>query len=1146
MADLPRLPGIPSITPVKDQTIANILTPMRESIQILSTAIYGGMFPNGQTVTGGGNSAFIGGVGVTTVSTYDPYTDYTPPPAPTNFLASGALLTVILDWDKPTYANHAYTEVWRASVNALGAATLIGSTTAAVYSDTVGNGSTYYYWIRHLSKANVTGPYNASAGTAGKTAPDPAYLLSVLSGSLTTSQLATDLNTRIKLIDAPSTTVGSVNARINVVQSQVNDLLNIPAYSSGATYTTGQQVTYNGGLYVAKSSTTGHAPTDTTYWTKLGDYTSLGDAVAANTTAIANLGTDLGTEVTNRSTLASQLRGNYTGTDITLISSGLIYEERQARSSAVSAIATDVSTLSASLNTKSTVYAQTTAPATANIGDLWMDLNYSYVPDYYSADYSIKSNRLYRWNGTAWIEALDYGFADTFATINIEKIARVTADNAMATQITTLFANANTNAAAISTESTTRANADSSLATQITTLTSRLGPSGDVGSAIIQSQSTATTGVVNAATAQTTADAKVKTFFQGTAPTASTIGDIWVDSANSNLIKRWSGSAWAAADDLRIGATATTVSTLSTTVAGHTTSISTNTTSINGLRGSYSVKIDNNGVMTGFGLTSDIVDGGAITSKFLISANQFAVIAPGATAGDPSSVPFAVLTTAQTINGVAFEAGVYIDGASIVDGTIKNAKIGSGAIDDTKISDMSAAKIKVGFLSPDRIDANSITADKIGTGTLSASTNIYVGGTNTNAPLVLTGGGEIISNGSNGDKARFYSGNVEIYKNVPNVGSVVYKALSRAEFGVADNSTVVTIPGYFKSQPKVIVSPSNISLFKASYSGQDQSLQCAANNIAETSAGSMVWQFTPVATLSLAANTGSTVVNQASGNQTSSWYSSEYVTPSNTATITPSVTLTSNRGNGSSNYYYRSVRWRVEYWNGSSWVVDPTWTTSDIGASTTNSVTTTKTFSFPSSTAWRFRIYCEAYDTNGTVFGSTAYEYATDTVTRADTVYFATYTGNTPSGSYAPSYSVPSGWTVTSVAWTYHYTFEMRGGDGATGGLATLAMPGTNISASHVYVGGYGAGYYGELKSGTNVLGTVTNSSLAFGVSVSAGTGAYSYVYMLDNKAVITRRRPIANSTTANNNYQFNSYAYALTSAQVLASGSLNWIALGD
>ena len=1137
MADLPRLPGIPSITPVKDQTIANILTPMRESIQILGTAIYGGMFPNGQTVTGGGNSAFIGGVGVTTVSTYDPYTDYTPPPAPTNFLASGALVTVILDWDKPTYANHAYTEIWRASVNALGAAELIGSTTAAVYSDTVGNGSTYYYWIRHLSKANVTGPYNASAGTAGKTAPDPAYLLSVLSGSLTASQLATDLNTRITLIDAPSTTVGSVNARINVVQSQVNDLLNIPAYSSGATYTTGQQVTYNGGLYVAKSSTTGHAPTDTTYWTKLGDYTSLGDAVAANTTAIANLGTNLGTEVTNRSTLASQLRGNYTGTDITLISSGLIYEERQARSSAVSAIATDVSTLSASLNTKSTVYAQTTAPATANIGDLWMDLNYSYVPDYYSADYSIKSNRLYRWNGTAWIEALDYGFADTFATINIEKTARVTADNAMTTQITTLFANANTNAAAISTEATTRANADSSLATQITTLTSRLGSSGDVGSAIIQSQSTATTGVVNAATAQTTADAKVKTFFQGTAPTASTIGDIWVDSANSNLIKRWSGSAWAAADDLRIGATATTVSTLSTTVAGHTTSISTNTQSINGLRGSYSVKIDNNGVMTGFGLTSDIVDGGAITSKFLISANEFAVIAPGATAGDPSSVPFAVLTTAQTINGVAFEAGVYIDGASIVDGTIKNAKIGSAAIDDSKVSDLAAGKIKTGFLSPDRIEANSITADKIGTGTLSASVNIYVGGTDTNAPLVLTGSGEITSNGANGDKARFYSGNVEIYKNVPNVGNVVYKALSRAEFGVANNNTAVTIPGYFKAQPKIIVSPSNLTLFKSAYGSQDQSIQCAANDIAETSTGSMVWQFTPVATLSLAANAGNTVVNQSSGSVSANlWTSSTYTTPANTSSITPSVTIASNRGNGSNQYLYRTVRWRVEYYNGSSWV-SGSFTTNNLGADTAASNTSTAVFTFPSSNAWQFRIYAETYDTSGAVFGSVAYLYAQGTATAAGPVSVQDYRLGTYSTSLTLSgYSVPAGYTVYSTSYSVNWAWSRYGTNGSVTVAGTIVKQASDTNTSGSGTRTYTSGSYSP---------TIALSMQITAIGTGFG-GENLYSQISNASATIYSRQLVTNSTTPVNSYQFNSYAYELISAQVLASGSLNWIALGD
>lgn len=532
MANLPRLPGIPSISPVKDQTIAAILRPMKESLEIISATITGDQLPNTSVISGGTSTAG------TTTGAYDPTTDYTPPMIPTGFSVAGAFANIILTWDIPTYINHAYTEIWRSSTNVLGAAELIGFCPGAVYSDSVGNSSNYYYWIRFVSQADVAGPYNASSGTLGTTATDPSYVLGILTNQITTSQLAAALNTRIDLIDAPTSTTGSVNARINVVQSQVNDLLSIPAYVSTTTYTAGQQATYSGSLYQAITTTTGNPPTNTTYWTKIGDYTSLGDAVAANTVSISNLGTDLGTEVTARSALASQMRGSYTGTDITAISSGLLYEERTARASA---------------------------------------------------------------------------------------------DSAMATQISSLISSVATNSAAILSESNTRASADSAMASSITTL--------------------------------------------------------------------------------------------STTVSGNTTSISTNTTSINGIRAMYTVKIDNNGKLSGFGLSSDIIDSGTSTSKFLISVDQFAVIAPGATVGTPGSVPFAVLTTAQTINGVSFPAGVYIDGGSIVNASITNAKIGALAVDtanianaavtNAKIGSVDATKITTGYLSADRIQAGSVSADKI-------------------------------------------------------------------------------------------------------------------------------------------------------------------------------------------------------------------------------------------------------------------------------------------------------------------------------------------------------------------------------------------------------------------------------------------------
>lgn len=55
----------------------------------------------------------------------------------------------------------------------------------------------------------------------------------------------------------------------------------------------------------------------------------------------------------------------------------------------------------------------------------------------------------------------------------------------------------------------------------------------------------------DAATAQSTADGKIKTYFQTTAPTgmsASDVGDVWFDTNDNNKPYRYSGAAWVAAD----------------------------------------------------------------------------------------------------------------------------------------------------------------------------------------------------------------------------------------------------------------------------------------------------------------------------------------------------------------------------------------------------------------------------------------------------------------------------------------------------------------------------------------------------------------------------------------------------------------------
>lgn len=171
MADLPKLPGIPSISPVKDTAIAAILRPMKESLEILGGAISGNPLPNGTTVTSGLNPAISNNISIT--NNYNGADDTTPPPTPAGLTISAGFTNILLSWDDPNtsggFLNYAYTEVWRSVTNVLADAELQGFAPGAVYSDPVGTSKSYYYWIRFVSQANIAGPYNSSVGTLGGT-----------------------------------------------------------------------------------------------------------------------------------------------------------------------------------------------------------------------------------------------------------------------------------------------------------------------------------------------------------------------------------------------------------------------------------------------------------------------------------------------------------------------------------------------------------------------------------------------------------------------------------------------------------------------------------------------------------------------------------------------------------------------------------------------------------------------------------------------------------------------------------------------------------------------------------------------------------------------------------------------------------------
>ena len=337
--------------------------------------------------------------------------------------------------------------------------------------------------------------------------------------------------------------------------------------------------------------------------------TTLQANVGDNASAIVN-------EATVRATADSALSSQITTLTSTVNdNTSAIQTEATARANADSALATQINTVQATANSKNRTYRQGTAPSTGLVaGDLW----------YNTSD----NNKLSRWDGSSWLTTDDARIAQNAAAIQTEATARANADSALATQINTVAATANGNTAAIQAEATARVDGDKALSSQITTVQATANSKnrvyrqssapttelvvGDLwyntsagnavsrwsgsawvatddtrisqNAAAIQTEATARADADSALTtqvnlAQSTANGKNKVYRQSTAPTNDPVGtlvtgDLWFDTANSNIVNGWSGSAWVATDDTRISENTAAILTEATTRANADSALS--------------------------------------------------------------------------------------------------------------------------------------------------------------------------------------------------------------------------------------------------------------------------------------------------------------------------------------------------------------------------------------------------------------------------------------------------------------------------------------------------------------------------------------------------------------------------------------------
>ena len=178
---------------------------------------------------------------------------------------------------------------------------------------------------------------------------------------------------------------------------------------------------------------------------------------------------------------------------------------------------------------------------------------------------------------------------------------------------------------------------------------------------------------------------------------------------------------------------------------GNTSAVQTHAQSINGLEAQYTVKVDVNGKVAGYGLATTPKNG-TPESKFIVNADRFGV---GST-GKADIFPFTVDTRQ---NRVGVNGELVVNGKAIVD------RLNAGDIHGDKITanTLNANRLKAGSVTAREMAAGSITADKLNVNNLSAiSANMG----NINGGSLNLGNGRFVVNNNGHLSMSATSGNV--------------------------------------------------------------------------------------------------------------------------------------------------------------------------------------------------------------------------------------------------------------------------------------------------------------------------------------------------------------------------------------------------
>lgn len=185
------------------------------------------------------------------------------------------------------------------------------------------------------------------------------------------------------------------------------------------------------------------------------------------------------------------------------------------------------------------------------------------------------------------------------------------------------------------------------------------------------------------------------------------------------------------------------ITTVQSTAEGNKATVQALSRSINGLEAQYTVKVDVNGKVAGYGL-STTPKNGTPESKFIVNVDRFGIGA----AGKADVFPFTVDTRQ---NRVGVNGELVVNGKAIVDrlnaGDIHGDKITANTLNANRLTagSVTAREMAAGSITAEKLAANAVTANKMNVNELSAiSSNL---GSINGGSLDIGGGNFTVTSG---------------------------------------------------------------------------------------------------------------------------------------------------------------------------------------------------------------------------------------------------------------------------------------------------------------------------------------------------------------------------------------------------------------